>query len=174
MSEQPEDDREESRGKRGRSPNYPSVSLEQASKWARQIYDAEKRTPTTSLILAQRCGFNGLSGPARSAISALKKYGLIVDADGDRMRVSDDALKLFLQPDEGEKLRMLQSLATKPQIVKDIFAAYPDGLPSMETVRYHLITQLNFTEDGATTFLKLLNENIAFAKLDPKSRTGVL
>src|SRR5580698_7714922 len=158
---------DESKGKRGRSPNYPAVNLETGIKWIRQVYDGEKRTLTTPLIVAQRCGFNGMSGPARSAVSALKKYGLLVDAEGERVRVSDDAVKLLLQPDEGERLKLVQVMAMKPQIVRDILANYRDGLPSLDTLKYHLVAEMTFTEDGAATFLKLLQENIAFAKLEP-------
>jgi hypothetical protein len=173
-SDQNSDLADESRGKRGRSPNYPSVNIETAIKWARQVYDGEKRTPTTPLIVAQRCGFNGMSGPSRSAVSALKKYGLLVDADGDKLRVSDDAVRLFLQPSEVERLKIVQSMAMRPPIVRDILAKYPDGLPSTETLKYHLIAELTFTDDGAAIFLKLLQENVAFAKLDPEVYSGLM
>jgi hypothetical protein len=172
--DRPSADVDESRGKRGRSPNYPAVNLETAIKWTKQVYDGEKRTPTTPLIVAQRCGFNGLNGPSRGALSALKKYGLLVDADNDRIRVSDEALKLFLQPDENERLKLVQSFALRPNIVRDILGTYHEGLPSQDTLRYHLITSLNFTEDGASTFLRLLLENIEFAKLEPSAYNSLV
>jgi len=165
---------DEFRGKKGRSPNYPSVNLETAIKWIRSVYESEKRTATTPLIVAQRCGFGGLSGPSRGAVSALKKYGLLVDADGDRIKVSDEAVKLLLQPDEAERLKIVRSVAVRPPVVRDVLATFSDGLPSSDTLRYHLVTELGFTEDGATTFIKLLLENISFAKLDPGAYTALV
>jgi hypothetical protein len=165
-------------GKRGRSPNYPAVTLETAIKWARNLYDSEKKSATSPLIVAQNCGFKGasgtLSGPARTAVSALKKYGLVTDATDGRMRISDDAVKYFLQPDEAERLKVLQSLALKPQIIRDIFTMYPDGLPSDDTLRYHLVTKVNFLEEGASTFLKAFRETCSFAKLDPSAYASLV
>jgi hypothetical protein len=166
------------RGKKGRSPNYPASSLEVATKWARSLYDREKKSPTSAQIVAQHCGYansaGGLSGPARTALSSLKKYGLIVDADDGRFRVSDDAVKYFLQPDEAEKLRILQSFALKPQIIRDIFDLYRDNLPSDDTLKFHLVTTLNFVEEGARTFIKAFRETCTFAKLDPEAYNALM
>ena len=155
--------------KKLRSPNYPAMGLDLCLKWARKIYDSENRSPTSTTVIAKHCGYGagpkGLSGSARTALAAMKKFGVLTEV-GDNLRVSDDVVHYFLAPDEAIKLEMLRKLAFKPSLIREIVGAFPEGLPSDDTLKYQLVTQRHFLEDGATSFIKTLRETVEFAKLD--------
>jgi hypothetical protein len=161
------DDERERGGSKSRSPAYPSIGLEAGVRWARKIFEAEKRSATSALVIARHGGYSALSGPAKSAVSAMKKFGLVSEEGADRLRLSEDGMKAVLQPDETGRLAIYRSLALRPIIIKEILEEHPGGLPTDETLEYWLITARKFNPDGAKTFIKALRETVRFAKLDP-------
>jgi hypothetical protein len=152
---------------KSRSPSYPAVGLETCVGWARKMYESERKSATSALVVARHAGYNSLSGASRQALAAMKKFGLLVEEPGERLRLSEDAVRVVLQPDEGERLKILRALAIKPIIVHEILRDHSDGLPSDETLKFELIDGRKFSDDGAATFLKALHETIRFAKLSP-------
>jgi hypothetical protein len=131
------------------------------------MYEAEKKSATSAVVVARHCGYNSLNGASRQAIAAMKKFGLLVEEPGDRLRLSEEAVRVVLQPDEGERLKILRALAIKPIIIHEILREHQDGLPSDETLKFKLVDGRKFSDDGAAAFLKALRETIRFAKLEP-------
>jgi hypothetical protein len=172
MSESPEVEQAAVR-KRTRSPAYPSESLESCVASVKKIYDAERRSSTSAVIAAKHLGYSALSGPARSALATLKKFGLLVDDGTERVRVSDDAIKLVLAPDESQRLPVLQMLAQKPDIIREILSENPGGLPSDESLVYTLATDRGFSEEAARILAKVIRETVRFASLEPGKYTPV-
>jgi hypothetical protein len=172
MADAQEHQQEEAAGKKkARSPAYPAESLETCIAWARKIYDAERKSTTSSAVAASHIGYKSLSGPARVALSAVKKFGLIVDDGTERIRVSEDAVRLFFAPDDDQRLLIVQAMAQRPEIIRELLSGHPDGLPSDETLKYKLIAERNFSEDAAKIVIKVLRETVRFAKLDPGQYT---
>jgi len=161
----------EAKQKRQRSPSYPSDGLETCVKWARKIYEAEKRSTTSALVAVKHMGYSTLSGPARTGLSAMKKFGLLIEEGGEKVRISEEAVKLFLDPDEGSRLTLLRTLALKPEIIREFIQQHPDGLPSDVSLRFKLVTDRGFGEDAAGTLIKALRETVRFAKLEPGQYT---
>jgi hypothetical protein len=151
---------------RKRSPSYPSAGLETCVKWARKVWESEKKSATGALVVAKAMGYGSLSGASRVGISAMKKFGLLAEEGTDKVRLTEDAVKYFLLPDEDTKLALLRRLACKPPIIHEFIASHPDGLPSDDTLRYNLIAERDFIDEAATTFIKALRETVRFAKLD--------
>jgi hypothetical protein len=151
-----------------RSPSYPSAGLETCVKWTRRVWDAEKKSTMAALVAGKAMGYNTMSGATRVALSAMKKFGLLTEEGPERVRVSDEAIRYFLHPDEEEKLRILRSFARKPSIIAEILAEAVDELPSDENLSFRLVTDKGFSEDAAKTFIKALKETVRFAKLGPE------
>ncbi len=124
---------------RTRSPNYPAISLPEAIKRARQVYEKEHTHKTSSEVVAIAIGYNGLNGTSRSMTSALKKYGLL-QADGDGLRVSSDAVDIFELPaDDPISVEARRRAALKPPLFAEMKETYGDRLPSDANVRHWLI-----------------------------------
>jgi hypothetical protein len=153
--------------KKQRSPSYPSDGLETCLKWARKIYDAEKRNATSTLLAVKHMGYSSLSGSARTGLAAMKKFGLITEEGGERVRVSDDAVKVLLDPNEESRLALLRVLAQKPEIIRELLTTHQDGLPSDESLKFTLVTDRGFGEDAAQIFIRALQETVRFARLNP-------
>jgi hypothetical protein len=161
LPEQPEE-----KQARFRSPAYPSDGLETCFKWARKIYEAEKRSITSAAVVAKHMGYSTLSGPSRTKVSAMKKFGLLTEEGPDRVRLSEDAIRALVAPEE-QRLPLLRALAIRPEIIAELLAEHPDGLPSDESLRYKLVADRAFSEEAAATLTKALRETVRFAKLGP-------
>ncbi len=154
------------KNRKNRSPAYPAIGLETCLKAVRKVWDGEKRSVTSGLVVAKHAGYNSMSGPARTGISAMKKFGLLLDEGADRVRVSEDAIRYFLVPGEVERLQLARAFAMKPSLMSEIMAENPGGLPSDDTLIYKLVTERDFGTDGAKTFVRSLRETVRFAQLD--------
>lgn len=153
---------------KNRSPAYPAIGLEACVGGAQKIYNKERKSPVSALIAVQHIGYSSLSGPSRVALSAMKKFGLLLEEGGNRVRVSDEAVKVFLS-DGDQRLAILRSLAVRPDIIREILSSHPDGLPSDQNLKFNLVTDRGFGEDAANALIKSLHETIRFAQLDPAS-----
>ena len=80
---------------RVRSPNYPSLSLPSAIDAARKIYDKEHTHKADPEVMAKALGYSGMNGASATALSALKKYGLLLD-EGKQLKISADALTILV------------------------------------------------------------------------------
>jgi hypothetical protein len=146
-----------------RSPNYPAVSLTEAIQRVRALWTKEKRTAVPADVAAKAIGYSGLSGPSRSTLGALKKYGL-VDSDDRTVCVSDLALRILHPANEGEQLQATQQAALLPELFASLHGTYTQA--SDDALRSYLITKLDFSESGARQVIKTFRETIALAKLD--------
>lgn len=166
------DDNESEGGKKSRSPRFPSRSLETCEQWARKIYDSEKRNVTTATLAARAMGFGSLSGASRAALAAMKQFGLLVEEGKDKVRVSDEAVRLLLAPDDSQRLQARQVAARSSVIIAELIDYYRGDFPSDETIVYWLVTERGFGEEAARTLVRVLRETVAFASLDQKAHTA--
>lgn len=127
-----------------RSPNYPSVGLGEAVEAIRKLYKSEKRSAMAPEVAAHAMGYNALHGPARSRISALRKYGLL-DSTADGLRISDAAITILVPPSDEERTAALRDAALRPELFRDL-ASQPGA--SDANLIGRLVRQ-GFTEAGA-------------------------
>jgi len=160
-------DNEGTKSKRQRSPGYPSDGLEKCLNWARVIYDSDKKSTISVEIAAKHMGFNSVCGPVRTGISAMKKFGLLTEDGKDRVRITDDAIRVFLAPNEQHRLSLLRDLAQRPEIIREILSENPDGLPSDASLKFKLVTDRGFNESASAIFIKAIRETVEFARLTP-------
>jgi hypothetical protein len=147
---------------RTRSPHYPACSLDDAVAMITRFWRKEERTAVDSDTAAKAIGYKGLSGPSRTGLASLKKYGLLSD-EKQGMRVSPLALRILNPPDEYDKLQALREAALKPELFKQLSDTHPNA--SDDALRSHLINTLGFSDTGARTLIKSFRDTMQFAKL---------
>lgn len=153
-----------------RSPNYPGMGLGAALQAIRQVYDKERRSTVTLELVAKALGHQSLSGPATSKVAALRQYGFLESAGNGKYRVSDAALTLLLKkPGDPEYDDALRRAALTPPLFAELQEAYPDA--SEDTLRYHLVKEKKFSEEGAARVIKAFRDAVSVANLGSESYT---
>lgn len=144
---------------RVRSPNYPQFSLPEAISRIQKIHAAEQHLAAPREVLAKHLGYGGMNGKSSAALSALGKYGLIEDAPGDKLRVSQLALSILHPKDDHEKAAAIREAATRPGLFVEIANEWPDGTPSDQNLRSYLIRK-NFSVDAIDRVIKSYRETV--------------
>lgn len=149
-----------------RSPNFPVISLPEAIKKAKVLYDADGRTAVSPKVLLGHLGYGEkLSGAAGRIIAALRQYGLVEDVAGDKYRVSDAAFHIFTLSEAAPlRVQAIAASAKKPPVFREVLAAYPDRLPSDSALRDFLIAEKKFNPVSVETFIRALKGTVDFAK----------
>ena len=148
---------------KGRSPNYPQLTLAEAIEKARLVFDQEHFHAASREVIAKDMGFQGLSGPSQSAIAALKHYGLL-EAQGDGLHVSDDAVSLMELPELDERRqRALAICAARPTLFKEMLIEFGPEPPSDANLRHWLLKR-NFLSKGADEAIRVYKDNLVIAK----------
>lgn len=157
--------------KRVRSPGYPAVSFKVSLKKAEEFYKVEGRNEAFQSVALTHWGYSPTSGHGLQLAAALSSYGLI-DATGSgknrKVKLSNIALKILLddREDSSEKKQYIQSLALRPKIHQKLWNLWGPNLPSVATMKHHLIFEENFNEKSVAGFIKDYIETIEFAALD--------
>src|SRR5689334_3352156 len=84
--------------KKGRSPSYPGIGLQEAIERARIIYRAENRHSAAIDTILSHWGYRSGSGLGLVVLAALIKFGLLADegsGKGRHARLTEDALKII-------------------------------------------------------------------------------
>jgi hypothetical protein len=154
--------------RRGRSPAYPGIDLETAVQRAGQLYDRERLYASPVETVAQHWGYKSLNGPASVAISALKKFGLVVDegSGSDRkVRVTDLAIEILQNPSGEARKAAKKEAALSPTIHRELWEQYGPVLPSDASLRWELTRGRGFTDTGADEFIPEYRATMQFAEL---------
>ena len=156
--------------KRGRSPEYPGLNLEQALDQAKVLQNKERKNAAPINAILKHWNYAPKSGLGLRAIAALERFGLITSeghGDNRKARISEDAFNILIdeRPNSEDRVRLLQSAALKPTAHIEMWQAYGPDLPSDETIIIDLRNR-NYTEAGAADFLDEYKSTLAFAKLD--------
>ncbi len=165
--------------KRVRSPKYPTMNLEQAINRARLFWDHEKRNTVPVSIAVKHWGYQAKSSGGPKAIAALINFGLMGDKGSSQDRkvyLTDQAIRILLdtRAESTERDDLIREAAMRPKIYKEVIAAYPDGLPSVDTLRHFLIFDKEFNEDSVDGFIKDFRATLAFAKLRESGKVEAL
>jgi len=145
---------------KGRSPNYPAITLANALERARQIYNAEHRNPAPRTALAVDLGYNTLNGASTQIIGALTRYG-ILEKHEEGLRISEDAMSVFELPQgESERIEAIERLAYTPKLFRELKDRYPGKFPSEPNVRHYLVTQKDFLPKAANEVIRVYRDTV--------------
>ena len=118
----------------------------------------------TADVMVSHLGFKTRTGPANRTLAALRQYGLL-EKVGKNYAVSERAWKALILPDEApERMKLIQEIALRPALFRELLGLYPDGLPSDATLRSYLILNKGFNENTVGQFIKVFKAAIDIAK----------
>lgn len=142
-----------------RSPNYPSIGLQEAISLAKQLWDREKKSQVPSEVAARAWGYKGQNGVSRMKLASLKKFGLLEGRGGDGVRLTDLAMHLVTYPlDSAEYYEAKNEAARKPELFAEVLQTHPHA--SNENLQAYLITRKGFSASGAKQFVKAFRETV--------------
>lgn len=148
-----------------RSPNYPAVGLPEAIEIAQKLYKSEKRSLVTPGDAARAMGYNALHGPARSRISALRKFGLLDDAPGG-LRLSEAALTILFPPSEEERQAVLRDAAVRPELFRELASQDPGASDGNLVGR---LVRMGFTAAGAKAAVASYRSTMSLARSEDEA-----
>jgi hypothetical protein len=147
--------------KKTRSPNYARMSLRDAIEQVARVYEEEGRQPALDEDIAEDLGYNTLNGTSRGVLSALKKYGLL-QRDGDRFKVSDDAVAIIELPTADiEYAAAVRRVAFRPTLFGELYEKYGDDLPNDKNLRHLLITK-GFNPKTTNEVIRIYRDTLEF------------
>jgi hypothetical protein len=156
--------------KKGRSPSYPGIDLQEALGRARTLYSIERRNPIPVMTALAHWSYKSASGPGAVVLAALKKFGLLDDegaGPGRHVKLTPLALQIIQDEREEspERDNAIRKAALLPTIHSQLWSEYKGELPSDANLRFKLLRERSFTESGAAEFIPQFRRTIAFANL---------
>lgn len=145
-----------------RSPQYPSINLREAVERVGLLHVSIGRSPTNREVVAKGMGYSGLSGSAATAISALKKYGLVEGRNED-IRVSDRAMAILHPHSDAEKRQALIEAANGPELFKELTERVGAGPLNEELLRNYLMRN-GYTPTAVDPAISAYRETIEFVR----------
>lgn len=157
---------------RERSPDYPAFSLQEAVSFVKLLYDKDKFTAIPTEIAVQHMGYASLNGASRTALSAMRKFGLVVYSAGS-VKLSDLSHDIVLPRDKDEKSRAISTALLTPELYQRVLAAWPKWkLPSEATLKSILVRDWGFSPQGVNSFLSNLQESLDYVKSEVGTLPG--
>jgi hypothetical protein len=160
------------RPKRKRSPAYPGINLEVALDLVRKLKDGQGEHPTHPHVVMQVWGYKAQTGPGAVALAALNYFGLIDDegtSEERRVKISQLALRILWddREDPTEREKAIKDAALNPKIHRRLWDHFGGNIPPTDTgLRWHLVNEEKFSENGADDFIRQFRHTISFAKLE--------
>ncbi len=166
------DQADDSKRKRTRSPEHPSINLETALKRAKQFYDIEARNAASLVVASKHWGYEPKSSGGLQTAATLISFGLLKDegtGDKRKLQLSQIAIRILLdaRPDSPERATLIKQVALTPKIHKQLWEKWGASLPSDAQFRHTLIVDWEppFNEKSVDGFIKEYKETILFASL---------
>lgn len=156
--------------KRGRSPSYPAIGLQEALRLARLLYDREGRSPAPIEAVVTDWGLKPTSGYGWVVVAALIKFGLLTDegkGPSRKAKLTNLALDIVLdqREDNGRRKELIREAALKPTIHADLWKKYGPTLPSDATLRFYLEREKGFNPAAVPDLIKQFRQTVTFAEL---------
>jgi hypothetical protein len=165
MSEQQAQD---DRNRKERSPSSPFISLKKAVERLQQLDQAHKRNPARVATIATTWDYGLKSSGLLQTIAALKQYGLIEEVPGGddrKIKISDLGWRYLYDLRPGAKEIALREAALKPKLFAEHYKTWGAGRPSDAHCISELHLDRGFTQESAKTFLKVFDETVSFVNL---------
>ena len=149
---------------RMRSPNFPGLSLEDAVKFVKPIWDKNRRVLIAREVAAKDLGYTGLTGRSLKVLGAMNQYGLIENKAGGQMRVSKLAEDILIGYPEGVKRAAVSEAARFPSLFREVYERFEGHVPSDNAVRSFFL-QKGFTNEGVEKALRSFEETNRYAEI---------
>lgn len=151
------------KAKRHRSPSYPTIGLRESVDRIGKFYKIDGKAGAPPEIAVKHMGYSTAHGQAMSAMSALKKFGLLAESNG-RVVPTQRALEILnLNDGDQRRIQALKDAALAPPIYRQMISDNPNGLPGDEALESELVTYKNFNPNAVRGFVKDFRESLDFA-----------
>lgn len=147
---------------RVKSPTYPSLSLPRCLELAEKVRRSALKGHIDTRTAVELMGFKSVSGPASSALSAVKRFGLLEGRD-QKIRVTNLARRILQPLDETEKAEAIREAASRPELYAHILRRFGGDPPSDSVIVSYIMRTFDFTQTGADTFVRAFRETVSFA-----------
>lgn len=149
-----------------RSPRYPKLSLEEAVAKVEAIYEEDKTAGTPVSAAIRHMGFRAQSGPANTALAALKRFGLLESRNG-RVYPTQRAVAILKLPESDDRRRnALREAIMAPEVYREILSKYKStGLPSQESLEHELLLEGRFNHNAVPALVADFFSSLKFAGL---------
>ena len=159
--------------KRHRSPSYPTIGLREAIERLGKFYKTDGKAGAPPAIAVKHMGYSTAHGAAYSALSALKKFGLVAESNG-RIVPTQRAIEIVnLQETDARRIQAIRDAAVAPTIYLQLIDENPDGLPSDESMESELTTYKDFNPNAVKGFVKDFRDTLEFAGLSDLAVLGL-
>lgn len=155
---------------RMRSPNYPAMTLEDALKAAKTLWDKNRVTTISREAAAKDLGYTGLTGRSLQVLGALNQYGLTENAAKGHMRVTKLGEAALIGFPEEVKRKAISQAARSPSFFRDILERFEGTVPGENAVRFFLLSN-GFTNDGVEKALRVFGETTRFVEINGDSES---
>ncbi len=151
---------------RHRSPSYPTIGLRESVDRLEKFYTADGKAGAPPEIAVKHMGFATAHGQAMSALAALKKFGIVSEANG-RIIPSQRGIEIVRLPkDDPRRLQALKQAAIAPPIYRELIEQHKDtGLPGEGVLESELETYRNFNPNAVRGFVEDFKDTLEFAGL---------
>lgn len=155
---------------RMRSPNYPAVTLEEAVKATKSLWDKNRCTTVSREAVAKDLGYTGLTGRSMQVLGALNQYGLTENVAKGHMRVTRTGEEVLIGYPEEIKRRAISRAARSPTFFGEIYGQFEGSAPGENAVRFFLL-QNGFTNDGVEKALKVFADTNRYVEINGDSES---
>lgn len=143
-----------------RSPNYPSIGLDEAVGGVQKIYKADYKNKVDKVVVAKHLGYSGINGKSLGVISALSKFGLL-EGRGD-LKVTDDAVVILVDPKSSlARQQAIRRAAARPALFAQLQTHFGGVMPSAENLSAYL-QKNGFNPQAAHLAGKTFRDTMAF------------
>ena len=149
---------------RMRSPNFPSLSLEEAVNFAKVIWDKNRKALIPREAAAKDLGYTGLTGRSMTVLGALNQYGLVEVTAKGQTRITQTAEDILIGFPEEVKRGAVSKAGRAPTLFREIYEKYDGDVPGENAIRSFLF-QKGFTNDGVEKALKSFNATNRYVEI---------
>lgn len=157
-----------------RSPNYPSLNLQEAVARLPQLLTASRRNAIGVEVAVGAMGLKYTSSSGKMALGAMRSFGLLEDVGKGMVRLSQRALDLAgdYQPESQEYRAAMQEAALEPNMHQILWNRYHANLPADDELRRYLVREHRFYDNAVGQFIAEYRATIAYANLDETPPIG--
>lgn len=157
---------------RQRSPNYPTLTLEQAIEMVGKVHKVNRTNVISRETAARDMGYTGLTGRSMTVLGSLAQYGLLEKAGKGDVKVTRRAVDILHPVEEAHRAEAILEAAEAPSFFRSLRERFTDGVPSENALRSFMV-QNDFNDVAIGPAISAFLDTIAFAeKAKESGRTG--
>ena len=153
--------------------DFPSYTLEQATKIAQGLWDDFAGKSAEPYQLALSIGMSPTSGRWRMLCGAAMSYGLTTGSYGAAtIGLTELGRKIVSPLEEGDEVAALREASLKPKILGEFFRRYDKAKLPKDEIAKNVLISLGLPKDRADFALEIVKKNGVFCGFVFDTKTG--